>query len=164
MHAEIPSPGPSVVVETTIPPRGSEDGPYIDDNLARERALNYVLDDCFFSVGQVVGVRKAVDYDAVQWWRDHYRVKFTHAMKRFGNRWAADRQNVTAMAFMLGERAVGHAGSALSIDVTVARQAAADVERYCTLHARRTARASGLSNSDAVVPILAGYWCIDTQP
>src|SRR5476649_287611 len=29
-----------------------------------ERTVNYVLDDCFFTVGQVVGTRKALEYDA----------------------------------------------------------------------------------------------------
>ena len=38
-----------------------------------EREVEYIVDDCFFTVGQVVGMRMTVDYDAVTWWRDHYR-------------------------------------------------------------------------------------------
>jgi hypothetical protein len=125
-----------------------------------ERVVEYILDDCFFSVGQVVGMRMTVDYDAVLWWRDHYRAKFLAAMHAFGNRWLQDRQNVTGVAFMLAERAVRYAAGRASIDVESARRAAADVERYCALHARRAARA-GDGPSDAAAPRIAGYWCIE---
>ena len=126
IDSSIPRPG----VPATDPAPSS-----IDAEL--ERAVEYVVDDCFFTVGQVIGVRKTVDYDAVIWWRDHYRAKFLAAMRRFGNRWTDDRQNVTGVAFMLGERAVRYSGDRSSVDLSSAMQAAADVERYCKLHSRR---------------------------
>lgn len=129
------------------------------DVAALEREVEHVLDDCFFTVGQVVGMRMAVDYDAVIWWHAHYRAKFLAAMRAFGNRWLEDRHNVTAVAWMLGERAVRYGGTRGSIDVSSAKQAAADVERYCELHARR--KAASLAREDTDAPRLAGYWCTD---
>jgi hypothetical protein len=128
---------------------------------ALERAVNYVLDDCFFAVGQAVGTRKTLEFEAVVWWRDHYRVKFLGAMRTFGDRWLDDRHNVTGVAFMLAERAVRYAGDAASIDETAARKAAVDVERYCELHSRRAAHARGLVSADGAVPLVAGYWCTE---
>jgi hypothetical protein len=124
-----------------------------------ERQVEYIVDDCFFTVGQVVGMRMTVDYDAVIWWRDHYRAKFLAAMTAFGNRWADDRANVTSVAIMLAERAVRYSEGRTSISVEAARQAAADVERYCELHAMRKARALGIDSSDAAPARIAGYWC-----
>jgi hypothetical protein len=124
-----------------------------------ERQVEYVVDDCFFTVGQVVGMRTTVDYEAVIWWRDHYRAKFLSAMKAFGNRWLQDRANVTSVAIMLAERAVRYSEGKPSIDAAAARQAAADVERHCELHARRAARKRGLNPSDANATRIAGYWC-----
>lgn len=124
-----------------------------------ERQVEYIVDDCFFTVGQVVGMRTTVDYDAVIWWRDHYRAKFLSAMETFGNRWAQDRANVTSVAIMLAERAVRYAEGKPSIDRDAARKAAADVERYCELHARRAARAMGVTLSDDAPARIAGYWC-----
>lgn len=126
---------------------------------ALERAVDYVVNDCFFTVGQVVGTRKAIDYEAVIWWRDHYRRRFLGAMRAFGNRWLADRENVTGVAFLLAERATRYAGDAASIDVNAARKAAADVERYCQLHATRHPRAMGTANEDVERPLMLGYWC-----
>lgn len=126
-------------------------------NAELERVVEYVVDDCFFTVGQVIGLRMTVDYDAVIWWRDHYRAKFLGAMQRFGNRWLEDRQNVTGVAMMLGERAVRYAGDRSSIDLASAMQAAADVQRYCELHSRRAARVT----SEGAQPRIAGYWCTD---
>ena len=124
-----------------------------------ERQVEYIVDDCFFTVGQVVGMRTTVDYDAVMWWRDHYREKFLAAMMAFGNRWTQDRNNVTTVAIMLAERAVRYSEGKPSIDAEAARRAAADVERHCELHARRAARRQGRDTSDAAVPRIAGYWC-----
>ena len=125
---------------------------------ALEEAVQYVLNDCFFAVGQTIGMRMTVDYDAVVWWHDHFRAKFLAAMQHQGNRWQQDRENVTAVGWMLAERAVRHAADQDSIDVESARRAAADVERYCQLHARRASRAS---DPDAEYkPRLAGYWCM----
>ena len=124
-----------------------------------ERQVEYIVDDCFFTVGQVVGMRTTVDYEAVIWWRDHYREKFLAAMMAFGNRWMEDRSNVTGVALMLAERAVRYSEGKPSIDAEAARRAAADVERHCELHARRAARRQGQDTSDAAVPRIAGYWC-----
>jgi len=133
-----------------------------DEQEALERSVNYVLDDCFFTLGQVVGTRKALEYDAVVWWRDHYHMKFLRAMQSFGDRWLQDRENVTNVAFMLAERAVRYAGDAASIDADCAHKAAVDVERYCELHSTRAARARRriAPESDGATPMIAGYWCI----
>ena len=125
---------------------------------ALEEAVEYVLGDCFFAVGQTIGMRMTVDYDAVVWWHDHFRTKFLAAMQRQGNRWLQDRENVTAVGWMLAERAVRHADGRNSIDVEGARRAAADVERYCQLHAKRAEQAGG--GDGTVSPRLAGYWCM----
>ena len=129
------------------------------DEQELERQVEYIVDDCFFTVGQVVGMRTTVDYSAVVWWRDHYRAKFLSAMKAFGNRWLQDRTNVTSVAIMLAERAVRYSEGKPSIDAEAARQASADVERHCQLQARRAARKRGLDPSDAAATRIAGYWC-----
>jgi hypothetical protein len=140
-------------------PNSPLDSPSCADVQELERQVEYVVDDCFFTVGQAVGMRTTVDYEAVIWWRDHYREKFLAAMMAFGNRWLQDRSNVTSVAFMLAERAVRYAEGKPAIDVEAARRAAADVERHCELHARRAARRHGLDPSDASATRIAGYWC-----
>jgi len=127
-----------------------------------ERAVEYILDDCFFALGQTIGMRMTVDYDAVTFIRDHFRARFLAAMRSFGNRWSQDRQNVTGVAMMLGERAVRYAGDRSSIDLDSVRQAAADVQRYCKLHSRRAAR-SGDPTSEGAQSRIAGYWCTDDE-
>ncbi len=122
-----------------------------------EAAVSYILDDCFFAVGQVVGTRKVLEYDAVLWWRDHYRAKFLRAMAAFGNRWETDRDRVTGAALLFGERAVGYAGDSPTIDKAAFQRAAADVERFCQLHSKRRARSAGDAVTDQ--PLIAGYWC-----
>jgi hypothetical protein len=154
------SPTPSAVMSGSFVNAARPEAARLEDSAALERAVNYVLDDCFFTVGQVVGTRKALDYDAVVWWRDHYRQKFLRAMQTFGNRWLDDRRNVTAVAFLLAERAVQHAGDAASIGVEPAQKAAVDVERYCALHSKRVARARGLLATDGAAPLIAGSWCL----
>jgi hypothetical protein len=131
-----------------------------EDIAQLERAVDFILDDCFFTVGQVVGMRMTIEYEAIVWWRDHYRAKFLAAMCAFGNRWGEDRQNVTGVAFLLAERAVRYAGGRASIDIESARKAAADVERYCQLHARRHS-ARRAADSESAVPRVAGYWCTE---
>ena len=74
--------------------------------LELERQVDYIMDECLFALGQAVGMRTTIDYDAVVWIRDNYRAKFLSAMKAFGDRWQRDRSNVTSVAMMLGERAV----------------------------------------------------------
>jgi hypothetical protein len=135
------------------------DSPSTVDVQELERQVEYIVDECFFTVGQVVGMRTTVDYEAVIWWRNHYRAKFLAAMMAFGNRWLQDRSNVTSVAIMLAERAVRYSEGKPSIDAEVARRAAADVERHCALHARRAARRQGLDPSDTSATRIAGYWC-----
>lgn len=135
------------------------DSPSAVDAQELERQVEYIVDDCFFTVGQVVGMRTTVDYEAVIWWRDHYRERFLAAMTAFGNRWLQDRSNVTTVAIMLAERAVRYSEGKTSIDAEAARKAAADVERHCELHARRAARRHGLDPSDTAATRIAGYWC-----
>ena len=135
--------------------------PHLDDARELEREVEYIVDECFFTVGQAVGMRTTVDYDAVVWWRDHYRARFLSAMKKFGNRWTQDRTNVTGVALMLAERAVRYSEGRPSIDLDAARQAAADVQRYCQLHARRRAARLGLEPSEGDAARIAGYWCPD---
>lgn len=122
-----------------------------------EETVEYVLADCSFAVGQTVGMRTTVDYDAIVWWHDHFRAKFLAAMRRHGQRWLQDRENVTGVGWMLGERAVRYAAGRDSIDVEAARRAAADVERYCQVRARRAAQ--GGDRDGGTIPRLAGYWC-----
>ena len=123
-----------------------------------EEVVEYVLGDCFFAVGQTLGMRTTVDYDAVVWWHDHFRTKFLAAMRRHGDRWLQDRENVTGVGWMLAERALRHAAGRNSIDVEAARSAAVDVERYCQLHAKRATRAA--DHDAEASPRVAGYWCI----
>jgi hypothetical protein len=138
----------------------SPDTPRAQDERDLERDVEYAVDECFFTVGQVVGMRMTLEYDAVIWWRDHYRARFLAAMKAHGNRWLRDRANVTSVAIMLAERAVRYSEGRSSIDCDAARKAAADVQRYCQLHAQRKARALGRDRSEAPARI-AGYWCVD---
>jgi hypothetical protein len=144
-------------------PGASLDTSRTQDARELERDVEYVVDECFFTVGQVVGMRMTVDYDAVVWWRDHYRARFLAAMKAHGNRWLQDRANVTSVAIMLAERAVRYCEGRSSIDYDAARKAAADVERYCQLHAQRKARSLDRDRNEAPAQI-AGYWCIDPVP
>ena len=121
-------------------------------------AVEYALGDCFFAVGQTIGMRMTVDYDAVVWWHDHFRTKFLAAMRRQGNRWLQDRENVTAVGWMLAERAVRHAAGQSSVDVQAARRATADVERYCQIREKRTAPAGDIASGGN--SRLVGYWCL----
>lgn len=119
-------------------------------------AVGYILDDCFFAVGQAVGMHKTVDQSAVIWWRDRYRVKFGRTIATFGNRWLQDRSRVVRTIRMLGERAVHYAGDNPSIDLASAIKASADMEKYCSIHALRASRAGGDQTGRARY---AGYWC-----
>ena len=97
------------------------------------------------------------DYDAIVWWHNHFRAKFLAAMRCHGNRWMLDRENVTAVGWMLAERAIRHAAGRESIDIDAARRAAADVERHCAIHAKKAGQVGEL---DAERSRLAGYWCL----
>ncbi len=121
-------------------------------------AVNYIVDECFFAVGQ--GVKdKSVQHSAIIWLRDHFRAKFLETMRISGNSWLADRHRVTAVGRLLGERAVHHAGDSPYIDRASAMKAAADIQKYCMLHAMRRARRLGLSATDDR-RLYAGYWCV----
>src|SRR5437762_7467976 len=102
----------SMVFDGFIPSTVHTQVPRADNLAVLERTADYVLDDCLFALGQAVGTRKTIDYDAIVWVRDHFRAKFLGALQAFGNRWVDDRENVTGAAFMLAERAVRYAGDA----------------------------------------------------
>jgi hypothetical protein len=99
--------------------------------------VDYILNDCFFAVGQTVGTAKTLDFDAIRWWRTRYRQFFLHAMTANGNSWLRDRHRVTAVGRFLGQRALHHAGEARSIDLRAASLASADVESGCRMNAER---------------------------
>ncbi len=148
------------VVADPVPSRASDAAGRVGtetEGQSLEEAVEYVLADCSFAVGQMIGMRMTVDYDAIVWWHDHFRTKFLAAMLGQGQRWLQDRENVTGVGWMLGERAVRHAAGRSSIDVEAARRAAADVERYCQVRARRAADA--VRRDGETAPRLAGYWC-----
>ena len=100
-----------------------------------EQEVEYILDDCFFAVGQAVGMRKHLDFDAIVWWRDRYRRKFLQAMTQHGNAWTDDRRRVLAVGRFLGQRALHHSGDRPVIDVRCAAQASDDVETGCRMTA-----------------------------
>lgn len=99
--------------------------------------VDYILNDCFLAVGQAVGTRKHLSFDAVVWWRTRYRAAFLRAMTLGGTSWAGDRTRVTAVGRYLGQRAVHHAGEIPVIDTRSAACASADVERECRMNAIR---------------------------
>jgi len=96
-----------------------------------EREVDYILDECFFAVGQAVGKRKQLDYDAIVWWRSRYRQAFLRALIVSGNSWVEDRDRVMAVGRCLGTRAVHHTGDKRSIDVDAAQKASAEIEAGC---------------------------------
>ncbi len=140
--------------ETPLPTQAAPTDAALDD------AVNYILDDCFFSVGQAVGHRKGVGHAAVVWWRDHFRALFLRTLRQSGNTWLNDRVRVTAVGHLLGERAVRYAADRPSIDVECARKAAADVKAYCTRRAEMSRRRSVVTADGAVTPLRTGYWCL----
>ena len=99
--------------------------------------VEYILLDCFFAMGQTIGVSTRPDTDAVLWWRSRYHEKFLHAMIANGNSWSRDRHRVTAVARFLGQRAVYHADGRSAIDRECAQKASAEIERGCTMNAER---------------------------
>jgi hypothetical protein len=99
--------------------------------------VDYILNDCFFAVGQAVGTQKSLDVDAIRWWRTRYRALFLHAMTATGTSWLRDRHRVTAVGRFLGQRALHHAGDRPSIDVHCATLASSDVETGCRMNAVR---------------------------
>jgi hypothetical protein len=102
-----------------------------------DQEVDYVLNDCFFALGQAVGTRKSLDFDAIQWWRRRYRAFFLHAMTATGNSWSLDRDRVTAVGRYLGQRALHHSSDRTSIDIRSAALASHDVETGCRMNATR---------------------------
>lgn len=102
-----------------------------------DQEVDYVLNDCFFAVGQAIGTRKSLDFDAIQWWRTRYRAFFLHAMAVNGNSWSLDRDRVVAVGRYLGQRALHHSGEQPSIDIRCAALASNDVETGCRMNATR---------------------------
>jgi hypothetical protein len=100
-----------------------------------DQEVDYMLNDCFFAVGQAVGTCKSLDLDAIQWWRTRYRAFFLHAMTVTGNSWSRDRDRVTAVGRFLGQRALHHSGDRPSIDLRCAALASNDVETGCRMNA-----------------------------
>lgn len=130
-----------------------------DQTLANERAADTILDDCFMAIGQGIGLRASLDFDAILYFRNHFRPKFLAAIEACGNRWLEDRTTVTAVCHMLGERAVRYANGETIIGLEAMKQASADVERYCQLHAARRSGVRGGTPIEASVTRIAGYWC-----
>jgi len=102
-----------------------------------EREVDYMLQDCFLAVGQIIGTHKPVDADVLAWWRERYRSKFLEAMTERGTSWAKDRPRVLAVGRFLGTRALQHAAGQSTIDVRCAARASADVEAGCRMNAER---------------------------
>ena len=99
--------------------------------------VDYILNDCFFAVGQAIGTAKSLDFDVIQWWRARYRAFFLHAMVVNGNSWLKDRNRVTAVGRFLGQRALFHAADQPTIDLRTAALAAHDVETGGRMSAER---------------------------
>jgi len=101
--------------------------------------VDYILNDCFFAVGQAVGTRKHLELEAIVWWRTRYRAAFLQAMTVAGNSWLRDRNRVTAVGRFLGQRALHYAGDQPAIDLGCAQQASRDVDTGCRMSATRDA-------------------------
>jgi hypothetical protein len=99
--------------------------------------VDYILNDCFFAVGQSIGTLKSLDFDVIPWWRARYRAFFLHAITVTGTSWLKDRDRVTAVGRFLGQRALFHAGDRPSIDLHCAELASHDVETGCRMNAAR---------------------------
>jgi hypothetical protein len=99
--------------------------------------VDYILNDCFFAVGQSVGTLKSLDFDVIPWWRARYRAFFLQAMTTTGTSWVKDRDRVMAVGRFLGQRAVHHAGDRPSIDLRCAALASTEVETGCRMNAVR---------------------------
>jgi hypothetical protein len=102
-----------------------------------QQEVNYILHDCFFAVGQMIGPDRRLDFDAIAWLHARYRDRFLYAMTHLGNSWTRDRRRVTAVGRYLGQRVLHHAGDKPVIDRACAARASADVERGCQMNAER---------------------------
>jgi len=105
--------------------------------MAPLQEVDYILNDCFFAVGQAVGTGKTLDFEVISWWRSRYRAFFLHAMSANGNSWLKDRDRVIAVGRFLGQRALHHASDRPSIDLRCAAIASREVETGCRMNAAR---------------------------
>jgi hypothetical protein len=129
-----------------------------ENDASHLEAIDYILTDCFFSLGQGVKGEKTIEQSAIVWLHDRYRTSFLRTMRSFGNTWLRDRVRVKGVSRMLGERAAYYAGDKPTIDLGSVKQAAAAVEKYCRLHAARRFRS--IDPRGHAVPVRrAGYWC-----
>ena len=124
-------------------------------------AVGYVLGDCFFAVGQAIGMRMTVDYDAVVWWHDHFRMKFL----------AGDASSRKPMVAGPRERDRGWLDAGRTCSALFRRAGTRSTsrppvvlllmsKRYCEI---RSKRAAPVGDHDAeTVSRLAGYWCVGT--
>jgi hypothetical protein len=102
-----------------------------------EKEVDIIVQDCFFAIGQTIGRNRQLDYDAVVWWRNRYREKFTQAILVNGASWATDRPRVTAVARFLGLRASEYAEPNIIINRSSVEQASLEVEQGCRMQAQR---------------------------
>lgn len=101
-----------------------------------DERVDYMLNDCFFAVGQAIGARKQVDYDVIVWWRDRYRGKFLHAITISGNSWSEDRERLIGVSHRLGKCALRYSGDGPSIDTQSAIRSSDEVETACHMRAK----------------------------
>jgi hypothetical protein len=104
--------------------------------MTSELEVDCALHECLFAIGQAVGRRKQLDYNAVTWLRDRYGPRFLHAIAVNGNSWTEDRTRVMAVGRFLGRQALCHAGDQPSIDSRSAAMAASEIEAGCRMRAR----------------------------
>jgi hypothetical protein len=114
----------------------------LEDAMTPSQEVDYILNDCFFAVGQAVGTSKTLDLEVISWWRARYRAFFLHAITANGNSWLKDRDRVTAVGRFLGQRALHHANDRPSIDLHCAAVASREVETGCRMRAAREGAAA----------------------
>lgn len=120
-----------------------------------EHEVDLILDDCFFSVGQMMSTQEGVDYDAIVWLRDRYRARFLRTITETAQVWPQDRDRLTAVSRYLGQRVVHHAAGRRVIDTTCVSQASADVEAGCRMKAEEQRAACAALSSCAAPSVTA---------
>ena len=80
--------------------------------------VEYILTECFITLGQHVGER-VVSAEAARFWRDRYRERFGITLAQEHPRvWAQDRGNVLAKAASLGRKAADLAAEDRTLVIT----------------------------------------------
>jgi len=80
--------------------------------------VEYILTECFITLGQHVGER-VVSGEAARFWRDRYRERFGITLAQEHPRvWAQDRANVLAKAASLGRKAADLAAEDRTMGIT----------------------------------------------